>query len=132
MTLCPSARSLGVEPRNAHTSSSRVGHSVGNSSHVVFALTTAVGHSVVRSIVTSYAITVLRLARHAFGEGHATRAGLTSGLKSANVRSQNGGGHSRRMGVVLQGLRCADTTRHKLADRRSARPAVGMREAREG
>jgi len=26
------------------------------------------------------------------------------------------------MGVVLQGLRCADTARHKLADTRSARP----------
>src|SRR5438067_8326766 len=132
MTLCPSVRRLGAEPRNAHTASSRVGHRVGKSGHVVFALTTAVRHSVVRSIVTSYAITVLRLTRHAFGEGHATQAGLTSGLKSANVRSQNGGGHSRRMGVVLQGLRCADIARHKLADTRSARTAVGMREAREG
>src|SRR5438067_9139147 len=127
MTLCPSARSLGVEPRNAHTSSSRVGHSVGNSSHVVFALTTAVGHSVVRSIVTSYAITVLRLARHAFGEGHATRAGLTSGLKSANVRSQNGGGHSRRMGgraarAAVCGHCTPQASRHAVGA-----TAVGMR-----
>src|SRR5256885_17113198 len=86
MTLCPSARRLGAEPRNSHTSSSMVGHSVGNSGHVVFALTTAVGHSVVRSIVTSYPITVPGLARHAFGEGHATRAGLTSGLRAQFIR----------------------------------------------
>src|ERR1700716_3833552 len=60
MTLWPSARRPGVAPRNAHTSSSSVRHNVGNSRHVVFALTTAVGHSAVRSMVTSYAITVLR------------------------------------------------------------------------
>src|ERR1700739_4162577 len=55
--LCPPPRRPGVARRNAHTSSSRVRPRVGKSRHVVFALTTAVGHSVVRSIVTTYDVT---------------------------------------------------------------------------
>jgi len=63
MTLRPSARRPALEPRNAYTSSSSLRQSVGDSRHVVLALTTAVGHSAVRSTVTSYAATV-PLRRH--------------------------------------------------------------------
>ena len=59
-TLWPSVRRPGVARRNAHTSSSSAGHKVGNSRHVVFAFTTAVGHSVVRSTVTSYSVIAYR------------------------------------------------------------------------
>jgi len=50
-----------VVRRNAHTSSRSAGHNLGNSRAVVSAFTTAVGHSVVRSMVTLYAVTVRML-----------------------------------------------------------------------
>src|SRR5438874_11822834 len=56
MTLWPSVRRPGLLRRNAHTSSSRTRQSVGNALGAVRALTTAVGHPAVRSIVTRYLI----------------------------------------------------------------------------
>src|SRR4029077_1832050 len=86
MTLCPSARRPGVARRNAHTPSSSVRHSGGNSRHVVFALTTAVGHSAVRSIVTSYAIPVLLLRRRALAVFGCHQGGRRTSMASGRGR----------------------------------------------
>src|ERR1700686_365850 len=78
MTLWPSLRRPGGTRRKPHPSSSTAPPSVGNPRHVVFAFTTAVGHSAADSIVTSYAIQS-HPGRPGFVlQGDATRAGVTS------------------------------------------------------